>query len=295
MHSNKIKPLVCRLGLFITCFLLHACSHNFPRPPENVAKSGTPTGKVLFRETFNAHGGEQLDKLNDLNIGIDSRWKFLITRIQPLVTDHKFRVISQERLLPNKGIYSSSYIGSSGKKKVIRSRSNTRVFYNGKENFDNDVIQSTALTADSFFIFLLGPLALEEHADRFQRLEDKQLNGRQFHRIYAELSPGIGNSKRDELVLWIDAESKLTFRVHITLEGYKTTQGAHVDVTFLDYEERDGFVFPSKFHERVRGPIAIDAHSWWLTGLDINRGLAFDDVNNENWSGLAGTIAAPID
>lgn len=276
------------LGILIFLVsLLTACAQQFPRPIL-IDCAGSKcadqlSGTDIFRKTFQKHGGDYLNQLNDLNVSIDGNWKFLITRIQPLVTDHRYRVKSQERLLPNKGVYSACYQGPDGSKKVIRSTSDTRVFYDNIENFDKDILQSSALTADSFFIFSLAPLALSSLGERFIRLQDKEEKGMRYHRIYAVMEPGIGYSERDEIVLWIDPVTYLTYRVHITLEGYRTTQGAHVDVTYRDYKKLDKYIFPSVFHERVLGPISIDAHSWWLTGIDINRGLNYEHINQQPW------------
>jgi hypothetical protein len=51
-----------------------------------------------------------------------------------------------------------------------------------------------------------------------------------------------------------------------------------------------------RFHQRVRGPLRIDAHSWWTTGIDIDRGWTDEDVKNTAFSGTAAapaTSAAP--
>ncbi|MDR6990263.1 hypothetical protein [Luteimonas sp. 3794] len=44
---------------------------------------------------------------------------------------------------------------------------------------------------------------------------------------------------------------------------------------------------PTRFHERVRGPLRIDAHSWWLTGLDADRGWRAGDVAGSAFTGAA--------
>ena len=86
-------------------------------------------------------------------------------------------------------------------------------------------------------------------------------------------------SERDFVTLWVNKQSALTYRVHITLDGFDATKGAHADTTYLKYTEIDGFTFPTHFFERVRGPISIDAHEWWYTGIDINRGLTAQDLS----------------
>lgn len=279
-----------QLGLLTLVLSLAGCATPFPSsngsPP-----AATGEGNRLFQQTLRAHGGERLAQLQDLNVALDGDWKFLITRIQPLVTDHRYRVRSEERLQPTTGLYAADYQGPAGRKTVYRDPTQTRVYYDGEESLDVDVRQSTALTADSFALFLLGPLAHRLQGQSFERLPDQQERGRQYHRLHTVLQPGIGESERDELVLWIDAETQRTYRLHITLEGYRTTRGAHVDVTYLDYLTIDGFVLPTHFNERVRGPIAINAHRWWLTGLDLNRGWNPASVQSATWQGRAADAA----
>jgi len=234
-----------------------------------------------------AHGGDTRGRLNDLSVGLNGEWPFLITRIQPLVTDFKFRVSSQERLLVNDGVYTAFYTGPGGTKKVVRTPDDIRVFYNGEESFDSKVLQSSAMTADAFFLFLLGPLALQDHAGKFVRLSDIREHNSDYYRIYAMLEPGYGQSERDEIIVWIDQKTNLTYRVDITLQGYESTKGAHVDVSFLAFDDFNGFKLPVKFLERVLGPIRIKAHEWYLTGLETNRGFTINDISGKNWSGSA--------
>ncbi len=282
------------LALIIFPLVLGGCAQNFPRPANLPHDGSAPTADEIFARTFRAHGGESLDDFNDLNVALDGEWKFLITRIQPLVTDHKYRVVSEERLLPSRGVYTAAFRGPAGTKRVVRTAESVRVFYNGEETFDEDVLQSTALTADSFFLFTIGPMALRESRGKFERLEDGFDNGKRYYRIYAVVEPGLGYSAQDEIVLWVDPETYLTYRVHITLEGYETTKGAHVDVTFLDYEKRGAYMLPSRYLERVLGPIRITAHTWHLTGLDINRGLSLTDIEGQQYVGLAAAPATPL-
>lgn len=283
-----------RLTFIVSLLALAACAQNFPRPEELPHDGSAPTAGDIFLHTFVAHGGEKLDEFHDLNVALDGDWEFLITRIQPLVTDHKYRVVSEERLLPSRGVYTAAYTGPAGSKRVVRTADSVRVFYNGEETFDEDVLQSTALTADAFFLFTLGPMALDESRDQFERLEDGFDNGKRYYRIHTVAEPGLGFSTRDEIVLWVDPETYLTYRIHITLEGFESTKGAHVDVTFLDYERRGAYVLPSKYLERVLGPIRIKAHSWHLTGLDINRGLSLPDIAGPKFVGLAAEPAMPL-
>lgn len=246
--------------------VLTACAQQFPRPVDDNRVSGSD----IFDKTFMAHGGGNLHSLENLTVQLDGEWKYWITKIQPLVTDHRYRVRSQERLFPRTKEYIADYHGPAGSKRVHRTRDSIRVFYNEVESVDHDVLASTALTADAFFLFLLGPLSLIDYRDGFVHLDDIVDNNRIYHRIYLPLRPGIGFSEADELVLWVDRETFYTYRMQITLEGYKTTQGAHVDVTYLNYNLVDGFVFPQEFFERVLAPISIDAHYWRAESMEVN-------------------------
>lgn len=282
--------------LFVTlvCFGLTACASKFPNPSWAAHPKENPNGTAIFEQTFSAHGGDALDQLNDLSVSITGKWKKLIRKIQPLVTDFKYRVESQERVLPTSGIYAALYQGSAGTKKVVRTPDNVDVYYNQAQSTDSEVLSSTALTADSFHLFLLGPLALEPWRREFTRLTDITENGVQYYRIHTVRIPGLGFSERDEVVLWVNPDTKLTYKVQITLEGHSTTQGAHVETAFLDYEKRGPYVFPSRFFEKVNAPIAIDAHGWRLTGLDINRGLTLNDLQGKNFSNIASAPAKDL-
>lgn len=260
--------------------LLSACASKFPSPQNSsiTLATGAPDGTALFQQSFEAHGGKHLDDLRNINVGLTGKWKQLIRRIQPLVTDFKYRVDSQERLLPKEGVYAALYNGPAGTKYVYRTPNSITVNYNDVQSDNTEVLSSTALTADSFHLFLLGPLALERWQDKATRLSDKRLNGKLHQRIHIARIPGLGKSARDEVVLWIDPETKLTRLVQITLEGHSTTKGAHVEVEYLDYVKLGKYTFPVNFFERVNAPIAIDAHAWHLIGLDINRDYTQEDL-----------------
>lgn len=282
---------------FITAILLITigCASQFPSPQNaQFQGKGDLNGQALFLKTFKVHGGDAINQLNDVNVGITGQWKKLITKIQPLVSDFKYRVDSQERMLVKEFAYAALYTGPSGNKKVVRTPSSVDVFYNKAPSLDPEVLSSTALTADAFFTFLLGPLALHKWKDNFIRLQDKSESGKNYHRIYLLRKSGFGFSKADEIVLWIDSETLRTAKIQITLEGHSTTKGAHVQVDYLDYVQVDNYLFPSDFYEKVNAPIAIGAHAWHLTGIDINRKLSLNDIEGAEYSGEANKPAASL-
>ena len=279
---SKPKRPLATVCLLLCTILLGACATKFPTPENSgfTDTSDSLSGNAIFKLSFAAHGGEKLKYLRNINVGITGQWKQLIRRIQPLVTDFKFRVDSQERVLVNKGVYAAEYTGPAGQKSVFRTPSSINVRYNNNASLDSDVLSSTALTADSFYLFLLGPLALEKWQNNVTRLRNQNMNGKPHWRVYINKQPGLGLSRDDEIVLWVDPQSKLTTRVQITLKGHESTKVAHVEVDYLDYKSLGGYVFPSVFFERVKAPIAIDAHAWQLTGLDINRNYTESDIAN---------------
>lgn len=276
----KIKLLLLALAILVS-----ACANKFPTPALNAYNSKELSAEQIFARTFKVHGGQALDSLNDVNVALSGQWKTLIKRIQPLVTDFNFRVKSEERLFPNQGGYIAFYTGPGGNKKVVRTPDSIDVYYNGIASTDPEVLSSTALTADAFLLFLVGPLALANWQDKFTRLADITYQGKTYYRLHLYRFPGFGFSESDQVVLWVDPDTNRTHMIQITLEGHSTTQGAHVEVEYLDYVQQGDYLFPSKFFERVNAPIAIDAHAWHLTGFDINR-----ETELERYQGPDGVI-----
>lgn len=283
-------PFICAMLLII------GCAHR--SPISEVAVVGHDDGlsaQDVFDTTFQRHGGAHLSVLTDVNVAVNGEWHYIITKIQPDVTDEDYRQQSQERILIFPRIYAALYKGDAGTKRVFRSEQSIDLAYNGKQSSDLRKKTATALTADAFYMFVLGPLALNEQVKNWQRLEDGQWKGKSYYRINGELKPGIGFSTNDFISLWVDKQTNLTFRLHITLEGFESTKGAHVDTSFLAYKDVGQFTFPTHFFERVLGPIKIDAHEWWYTGIDINRGLTGSDLIINGWSEKAAKPAAKLD
>lgn len=272
----------------LSLVLLTGCASKFPTPSNAPFLShDDAAGSKLFTQTLHAHGGQHLHALNDVSVGITGKWKRLIRCIQPLVTDFTYRVDSQERLFPKEGVYAAHYSGPAGNKSVFRQPGEIAVHYNDEPSLEPDVLSSTALTADAFHLFLLGPLALEKWRDQFQRIADKSLNGKLYQRLYLKRSPGFGYASADEVVLWVDPESRLTKMIQITLLGHETTKAAHVEVEYLAYKKIGEYTFATEFFERVNAPIAIDAHVWRLTGLQINSGYSISDLRTPGFTGEA--------
>lgn len=281
----------------ITSIVITGCASSFPTPsnsPIDKASLLTLNGEHLFKKTLSAHGGDNLDQLTDVSVAITGEWKTLITKIQPLVTDYTYRVDSEERLLLKPYGYSALYRGPAGTKKVVRTSDSIEVYYNGVRSSAPDVLSSTALTADAFHLFLLGPLSLKDYTGQFVRIADHNYNGQSYYRIHIEKTPGFGFSKKDQVVLWINQDTHLTESVQITLMGHESTRQAHVQVDYLDFISIDSFVFPKSFFESVNAPISIDAHEWVLEGIDINRGFDAKDIAGSNYKHSAQRKATRV-
>jgi len=279
--------------LLLAWIFCSGCATDFPRPQATEPSfTSAETAAELFESCLAAHGGDLKQSVNDVNIAISGEWGALIKKIQPLVTDFNYRIASEERYLLSESASAVRWRGPAGVKFIFRTPTTIDVFYNGAASTDADVLASSSMTADAFALFHLGPSVLKWSGAQPQRLSDVKELGRNYHRLYFELQPGFGSSERDEVVLYVDAATKRMHRVWITLEGFKTTQGATVDVTCLDYIQVDGYVFPAKLIERVRAPIRAHAHAWEVVGIDLDRGLQIEEVNTPDWSPRAALPAA---
>lgn len=281
--------------LFACPLALAGCaSVRFPPDPPTTAFGDGITGEAIFARTLAAHGGDLRRYPGDINLSTDGRWFALIQRIQPLVTDSGFRIRSEERYRPRDGLYAVAHNGPEGGKQVVRSRDGLAVSYNGVRETDPAKLRATAMTNDAFRMFHFGPSFFLDRTSNWIRLADAEEKGRAYYRLGTTVRPGFGDAKQDDVVLWIDRDTARLFRIHMSLNGFETTLGAHVDTTFLAYREVAGYLLPVRFHERVRGPLRIDAHTWWTTGIDADRGWRDEDVDGTAFGGAAAAPAATI-
>ncbi len=297
MHPLRYSS-IRTLTLFcftLLCLTVAGCaSVRFPPDPPAAAFKEGLSGDAIFALTLAAHGGDLRRYPGDINLSTDGRWFALIQRIQPLVTDSAFRIRSEERYRPSDGLYAVHHTGPEGSKHVVRSRDGLAVSYNGVRETDPAKLRATAMTNDAFRMFHFGPSFFLDRASRLDRLTDAEEGGRDYYRVHAIVRPGFGQAAEDDVVLWIDRRTSRLFRIHMSLNGFETTVGAHVDTTFLDYRDVAGYLLPMRFHERVRGPLKIDAHTWWTTGIDTGRGWREEDVSGTAFTGSAATPAASI-
>ncbi|MEO7430920.1 MAG: hypothetical protein ABIR62_02625 [Dokdonella sp.] len=270
--------------------LLSGCA-SFPPTGTNARFDDGLDAAAIFEACMAAHGGDLRAYPGDINLSTDGHWFGLIQKIQPIVSDAGFRVTSEERYRPRDGLYSVHHEGPLGTKQVVRTPNGIAVYYNGKRESDPVKISATAMTNDAFQMFHFGPSFFKARATAMARVADENENGRTYRRVLATVTPGFGESSQDQVVLWIDAQTSRLFRVHMTLNGFESTQGAHVDTTFLDYRNVGPFLLPVRFHERVRGPLRIDAHDWHTLGIDLDRGWTAADITGAAFEGAATQAA----
>lgn len=296
MYQTWITPAFGRRvrgsgGLALALLMLAGCAQTFPQPdPEHEFTDGL-SADALFERTLAAHGGDLREHAGDINLATDGDWGWWIQRIQPLVADAGYRVTAEERYRPSEQLYTIRYAGPEGVKKIIREGRDITVYYDGEREDDADNLAATAMTTDAVKLFHYGPSFIKHRARNLTRLPDAEEDGTRYHRVLADIAPGFGEAEDDAVVLWIHPDTDLLYRVHLTLSGFETTQGAHVDTTFLEYGEVGPFTLPTRFSERVRGPLRLWAHDWWVTGVDHDRGWTAADVVGPEYTGEAAVPA----
>ena len=277
--------------------LLAACGT--PLPLNTQGTSSTEAAQRLA-DSSQAHGLDAYRQINDINVSYDGQWRPLIGRIQPEVVDAAFRISSQERVLPALGVVAQSYTGPQGNKHVFwqRSKAEIGVWYNGSASSSGTVQAAAAMVAECYGLFLLGPLWLSSRqAEKPLVLAmggTERVNDRLCDVVHAWLSPGFGRAAMDRVSLCIDKQDNITRRLRFTLEGFPGTQGAVAEVDVLAFERHFGVLWPMRSYEEVVHPLRLPAHDWWVTGLDINRGLVSDDLRGPQLSGRAKAAAAAL-
>jgi hypothetical protein len=263
--------------------------------------------RALLDEACEAHGLQALRTLTDFSIAYDGEWRALINSVQPLVVDQGYRKTSDERWLLREGVVAQRHYGPEGHKQVVRELPRTvwggraegsgsaRVWYQGAETRDGGVVSSAAMVADAYALFLLGPLWLAGRDVPLKRAGIESVHGRACEVLEAWLRPGVGLSAFDRVSLAIDRRDRTMRRVTFTLEGVASTRGAIVETDTFDHVRRHGVLWPTRFFERLRRPFPnFPAHDWWVTGLDVNRGLNAAHVRGPVYTGAAEMPARPF-
>lgn len=159
---------------------------------------------------------------------------------------------------------------------------------------DTAVLQTAALVAEGYCLFLLGPLWLVDRDLPMRLGGTEPVDGRPCDIVDVWLSPGLGLVQTDRLSIWIDRSDHVMRRVRFTLEGFEGTQGAVAEVETYDHVQRFGVLWPTRFYERLKHPLPLPVHDWKLTGLDVDRGYGPQSLSGPRFSGTASADAAPF-
>jgi hypothetical protein len=265
------------------------------------APPGDATGaQALLQASAEAHGLAAYRQIHDINVGYEGEWRPFIDRIQPVVVDKGFRSRAQDRLLPQAGVVAQHHVGAAGHKHVFWRRgappraAEVTVAYNGQASADAAVLAASAVVAECYGVFLLGPLWLAGRALNPRRAGTERVDGRLCDVVDVWLRPGLGLSALDRLSLCIDPGSGLMRRVRFTLEGFESTQGAVAQTDTFDHERRFGVMWPMRSYEEVVHPLRLPAHDWRIVGLDVDRGHDEASLRGMAFSGLAAAPAQPL-
>lgn len=290
---------------------LGGCINPLPLSQRPNGTDGTdPRARALLMQSAMAHGLQAYRSITDINIAYDGQWASAINSVQPEVVDASFRGSSQERLMPGLGLNSQLYQGAKGSKFVAWQRGSgtpndpgkVGIWYNGAPSSSNALLTAAALVAEIYGLFLLAPLWLidqktGEPASRVSALQmggTERVDGVLCDVVRAWLKPGWGISTLDRVDLCIARDTRITLRTRFTLEGFEGTQGAVAETDNYEHQQRHGVLWPMRSFERVIHPIALDAHNWHITGLDVNRGYGAAAISGPAFTGAAAAAARPI-
>ena len=301
----RLRPgLARRAALGGAGAALYGCAA--PIPPGRAGPT-SPEASALLHESAAAHGAAAFALVADISVSYAGRWRPIVGSLQPALVDEGHRGASQERLLPAARLLAQAYAGPDGRKQVVRQGAPhtpgaVRVWFDGRESQDDDARHAAALVADGYALFLLGPMLLAgpwtvdrtlvmERLDPVRISQDGQ--GHECERLRISLTPGLGLSDADQLLLFIDAATRRMRRVRFTLEGLDGTRGAVAEVDTMDHVAFGGVQWPTRFHEQLLRPVPLPVHDWRLTGLDLNRGLTAPMLAGPEFTGRAVEPATP--
>ena len=274
------------IGLIASCVSTQICTRSIT--------TSEPEALALVKASQKAHGDAAFDRIGDLSVRYEGKWASIGPRFQPVLVDSKFRGTSEERIILSPRITAQSHAGPGGMKAVLRSPGQIDIAYNGEVSQDAEARQAAALVSDAYALFLLGPFYFQQGGTFFAMNGESIVDETLCDEVLAILRPGFGMAEEDRVILHIDRGSKLLRRVRLTLNGLDSTRGAEVDVTFRDFKNIDGVVWPTDFDERIRSPFKLHAHHWNLRGLESNRGLRARDLNLDQWTRKAAKPSPAI-
>lgn len=276
--------------LFATLLMISGCASL----PPATRDTSTAEGQALLDASAAAHGWNRYRNLRDINFRHEGHWYNLVSRLQPVLVDRDYRVMAEERILVGVRESAKAYSGGVGPKHSYRNPGEQQLFYNGQAETNSEKREAAALVLDVYRLFMLGPLFLKEQGAVVDAIGTDMLDGTPVDLLLARVRPGFGFSPEDRVVAYIGRDDRLLRRIRFSIEGLASTRGAVIEVDYFNYIEREGVRFASRWFERVKRPVLVDAREWWLTGLDLDRGWSRSDIRGPQLSGRAAAPAAPL-
>ncbi len=274
--------------------------------PLSVNLANSTDAQTRLMDSARAHGWDTYRQLADINVGYDGRWRPLINRIQPAVVDEAYRGAAQDRLLPAQAVVAQAYRGTQDKnrrKQVFWRRGaggdggasgEVGVWYDGLSTSDPARLAASALVAECYGLFLLGPLWLAGRNLPAELSGTERVHGRLCDQVQLWMRPGLGQVAQDRVTLLVDRDDSITRRLRFTLEGFAGTRGAVAEVDLFEHQRRLGVLWPMRSYEEVVHPLRLPAHDWYVTGLDVNRGYGVDALRGPLFTGAAAAPAASL-
>ncbi len=278
--------LAALVGLLIACASPKICTCEI--------RKSEPAAVTLLREAQRAHGRTAFTKLRDVSVRYEGRWASIGPRFQPVLSDTAFRRGSEERLIIAPRRMAQEHTGPAGKKLVVREPGKVAVSYNGALSGGVEAKRAATLVADAYTLFLLGPFYFDRPGVVLARNGEAIVDNAVSDEVLAVLRPGFGEAAEDRVILFIDRVSKQLRRVRMTLNGLESTRGAEVDVTFREFRNIGGILWPTDFDERIRVPFDLHAHHWRMLGLELNRGFRVADLTPSGFKGRASAPTPPL-
>jgi hypothetical protein len=238
--------------------------------PEPTGTGSDAKAAAILRASADAQGITDLHRLNDIHVHFHGNWSWLVPNIQPVLCDIRFRGDSDEDYLVNAEVATQTHTGPGGTKTVVKKPGEIHVLYNGVESNAPDVKDAAALVVDDYRMFLLGPAFFIQRSAPVQYLGTESIDGILCDNLLTRLTPGLGNSPADRVILSIDQKQRWLRRVRLTVDGLSTTKGAVADIFLQDPIRIGGIVFPTRFYEELKNPFDVSVHHWQLTGIDLN-------------------------
>ena len=282
-------PLLARRGLLVLPLLAGCADRLVPL----TATGSSEAARALLTNSAAAHGLEALGRFKFVDVSYAGVFERLVDRLQPELVDAARRSTARDRLDLRSGSIIQDQAGPGGAKRVERTpgphaqgiaaqgtaaQGTVRVSFDGTEATDRPRRDASAVVADCYLLFLLGPMLLAGRwsADRALVLamgaaETVTVDGQDYacDLLRVSMRPGLGLSEGDELVLWIDRRERLMRRVRFTLNGHVPTRGAVAETDCARYFEQGGVRWATQFEERLLRPLPLDVHRWQMGSLDL--------------------------